>query len=121
MRTYAMGLGVPEQAIVLDYAGRRTYDTCYRARHIFDVKNAILVTQSYHLTRAMFTCLNLGIDASGVPSDIRTYRKSTMAGWEAREMLAIPVALWQVWVARPLPVVGQPEPIFPVENTAWGN
>ena len=113
MRDYAVGLGVPASDIVLDYAGRRTYDTCYRARFIFDVKQAILVTQQFHLTRAIFTCSNLGIDSSGVPADHRTFRRSTMAIWEAREIMATSVALWQVWIERPLPVLGQPEPIFP--------
>ncbi len=49
MRTYALSLGVPDEAIVLDYAGRRTYDTCYRARHIFGIQKATLVTQGFHL------------------------------------------------------------------------
>ncbi len=113
MRDYAVGLGVPSSDIVLDYAGRRTYDTCYRARYIFDVKQAILVTQQFHLTRAIFTCTNLGIDLSGVPADHRTFRRSTMAIWQVREIMATSVALWQVWIERPLPILGHPEPIFP--------
>jgi SanA protein len=56
MLAYAVELGVPEADIVLDYAGRRTYDTCYRAKKIFGVDNAILVTQRFHLPRAIFTC-----------------------------------------------------------------
>lgn len=47
MRRYALELGVPDDVIVLDYAGRRTYDTCYRARLIFGLKQAILVTKSF--------------------------------------------------------------------------
>ena len=71
MRQYARSLGVPEEAIVLDYAGRRTYDTCYRARDIFGVQSAILVTQNFHLPRALFTCNALGIRATGVESGSR--------------------------------------------------
>ena len=56
MCAYALSLGVPEDAIVLDYAGRRTYDTCYRAHAIFGIQQAVLVTQSFHLPRALFTC-----------------------------------------------------------------
>ena len=52
MRQYALDLGVPEADIVSDYAGRRTYDTCYRAKVIFQVQSAILVTQNFHLPRA---------------------------------------------------------------------
>jgi len=51
MKAYAISLGVPGEDIVLDYAGRRTYDTCYRAREIFGLDEAILVTQTYHLPR----------------------------------------------------------------------
>ena len=53
MRQYALTLGVPDSAIVLDYAGRRTYDTCYRARAIFGLDSALLVTQAFHLPRAL--------------------------------------------------------------------
>lgn len=49
MKEYAMSLGVPETDIVLDFAGRRTYDTCYRAQEIFGLEKALLVTQPYHL------------------------------------------------------------------------
>ncbi len=72
MKAYAMQLGVPEDAIVLDYAGRRTYDTCYRAKEIFKLNEAILVTQRFHLPRAIFTCSNLGLPVTGVEADRRT-------------------------------------------------
>jgi len=58
MRDLALSLGVPEADIVLDYAGRRTYDTCYRAKMIFGLTEAILVTQSFHITRAIYTAIN---------------------------------------------------------------
>jgi SanA protein len=112
MRDYAILLGVPEKNIVLDFAGRRTYDTCYRARHIFDVSDAILVTQSYHLPRALITCNNLGVRSTGVSADVRSYHSNSYAYWYARELPATTVALWEVWVSRPLPVLGKPEPIF---------
>jgi len=54
MRQLALSLGVPDTAIVLDYAGRRTYDTCYRAKAIFRVDQAILVTQAFHMPRAIY-------------------------------------------------------------------
>ena len=56
MRNLAVELGVPDEDIVLDYAGRRTYDTCYRAKEIFEVRNAVLVTQRFHLDRALYLC-----------------------------------------------------------------
>jgi SanA protein len=112
MRDYAISLGVPEQDIVLDYAGRRTYDTCYRAQKIFGVTHAILVTQSFHLPRALITCNNLGVESSGVSADIRTYLRRSYLYWWIRELPATTVAFWEVWVTRPLPVLGKPEPIF---------
>ncbi len=125
MFAYAVSQGVPEEDIVLDYAGRRTYDTCYRARHIFDLKEAILVTQKYHLPRALVTCNNLGLESSGVSADVRNYRRSSYAFWTIREVPATSVALWEVFVSRPLPVLGKPEPIFinrPVEPAQeWGS
>jgi SanA protein len=76
MRRYAISLGVPEADLVSDYAGRRTYDSCYRARYIFQVKKAILVSQEFHLPRAVYLCDQLGIDSTGVAADRRAYRTS---------------------------------------------
>jgi SanA protein len=115
MRAYALELGIPDNDIVLDYAGRRTYDTCYRAQKIFGLQQAILVTQSFHLPRALYTCNSLGLDAVGVPSDLRQYRDSSLAYWNLREVPATLVALWEVNISKPEPVLGQPEPIFPTE------
>ena len=113
MRQYALSLGVPDEAIVLDYAGRRTYDTCYRARDIFRVDSAILVTQGFHLPRALFLCNMLGVDGVGVPADIQYYRKISRAIWGFREALATLDAINDIFYKRPLPVLGNPEPIFP--------
>lgn len=112
MKTYAISLGVPEDAIVLDYAGRRTYDTCYRAKHIFGLQEALLVTQKFHLPRAIFTCQALGMHVSGVTADLRDYNTHSVRYWNIRELPATLVALWQVWVSHPLPVLGDLEPIF---------
>lgn len=112
MKEYAMSMGVPEDAIVLDYAGRRTYDTCYRAKEIFGLQEAILVTQRYHLPRALFTCQGMGISVNGVAADLRQYHTHSLRFWSLRELPATLVAVWQVWVSHPLPVLGNPEPIF---------
>lgn len=108
MLNYALELGVPRQDIVLDYAGRRTYDTCYRARFIFGVTQALLVTQEFHLPRAVFTCNSLGLPSEGVIADRRRYTGSATL----REIPASLVAMWDVWIAKPIPVLGDPEPIF---------
>jgi len=113
MRQLALSLGVPDDAVVLDYAGRRTYDTCYRAQAIFGVTEAILVTQAFHMPRAIYLCNHLGVDSLGVESDLRLYRKSSMLTWNLRELLATTAALWDVNISHPVPVLGKPEPIFP--------
>lgn len=114
MRTYALSLGVPEDAIILDYAGRRTYDTCYRARHIFGVRQALLVTQQFHLPRAVFTCNALGIRGEGVIADQRSYSRFSQRYWRIREIPATARAFLDVFVTRPLPVLGDPQPIFAI-------
>ncbi len=113
MRQYALSLGVPDEAIVLDYAGRRTYDTCYRARAIFGVQEAILVTQKFHLPRALYLCSHLGVDAIGATADRQYYRKLSRLFWNTRELFATFTALLDVHIFHPLPVLGKPEPIFP--------
>ncbi len=112
MQRLAISLGVPERDIVLDYAGRRTYDTCYRAGAIFGVRQAILVTQAFHLPRAVYTCNRLGVEAVGVCADRRVYEPFSMLYWNVRELLATLTALLDVHWLHPLPVLGQPEPIF---------
>jgi len=112
MRQYAVSLGVPDEAIVLDYAGRRTYDTCYRAKEIFQVDSAILVTQGFHLPRSLFLCNSFGVEAIGVKADNYYYLKRLRLVWYIRETLATMQAVWDVYVAHPLPVLGEPEPIF---------
>jgi SanA protein len=113
MRKLAVSLGVPNDAIVLDYAGRRSYDTCYRAKAIFQVDQAILVTQAFHMPRVIYECNKLGIESVGVESDLRIYRKSSVLYWNARELLATAAALWDVNIGHPKPVLGKQEPIFP--------
>ena len=112
MRQYALSLGVPDEAIALDYAGRRTYDTCYRARDIFQLDSVILVTQNFHLPRALFLCNMLGVDGVGVPADLQYYRKISRAIWNFRELLATVDAINDVMYKQPVPVLGEPEPIF---------
>lgn len=112
MRQYALSLGVPNDAIVLDYAGRRTYDTCYRAKAIFGVESALLVTQKFHLPRALFICNALGIRADGVEAKNRQYWRGSLLIWNFREQLATVGAFLDVYVNNPTPVLGEPEPIF---------
>lgn len=92
MRQTALDLGVPAGDIVLDYAGFRTYDSCYRARDVFGLRAATLVTNRFHLPRALYICRALGLDVVGVDADRRAYAGT--AYWTLREVLALPVAGW---------------------------
>lgn len=112
MRQYALERGVPDEDIVLDYAGRRTYDTCYRAKHIFQVDSAILVTQAFHLPRALFLCNWFDVESTGVEANNRYFLKRSLIYWNARELFANFQAVWDVMVTKPLPVLGDVEPIY---------
>lgn len=111
MRQFALLAGVPDQAIVLDYAGRRTYDTCYRAKVIFGIKSALLVTQKFHLPRALFLCNTLGLKTVGVEAS-NCYWNGSPFVWDVREQFATIAAFLDLYVSNPSPVLGKPEPVF---------
>lgn len=113
MRDYAISLGVPDEDIVLDFAGRRTYDSCYRAKVIFGADHLIVVTQAFHLPRAIFLCNAFDIEADGVPADEAYYHRSSYTFWWIREVFASIKAYWDVYITHPEPILGDPEPIFP--------
>jgi len=112
MRQYALELGIPSDAIALDYAGRRTYDTCFRAKTVFQVDSALLITQKFHLPRALFLCNALGLDAQGVEANNNRYRRGSLLIWNFREQLATVGAFLDVYVSNPVPVLGEPQPLF---------
>lgn len=109
MMAYALEQGVPEADLQPDYGGRRTYDSCYRAKEIFQVDQAVLVTQNFHLPRAMFLCDQLGMETVGVSADLQPY---IAARWMAiREVGAtLQSGADIVWQA-PSPIMGEPIPI----------
>lgn len=116
MQEYALLHGVDEADIVLDFAGRRTYDTCYRARDIFGLQELILVTQRYHAARALETCRVLGLDARVYLADRMPYIH--IRWYWAREVLALWKTWWDLFIQHPLPVLGEPQPIQD-QSVAW--
>ena len=86
MKKYAIEKGVPSEDIFMDHAGFSTYESVYRAKEIFGVKSMIIVTQKYHLYRAVFISKKLGIETYGVNSNPRRYVGAL--GRESREVLA---------------------------------
>ena len=73
MRKYALECGVAEEDVFMDHAGFSTYESMYRAKEIFCAENVIIVTQEYHLYRALYIATKLGINAIGVNADYREY------------------------------------------------
>jgi vancomycin permeability regulator SanA len=112
MARTAQELGVPESALVLDGDGARTYDTCYRAQAIYGVSDAILVTQRWHLPRALYLCDALGLTTVGVASDRHTFGLHLTLYWNLREVFATLAAWWDVTISHPLPALGEPTPIL---------
>jgi len=109
MKNYAVKLGVPAKAIVVDDAGFNTYDSCYRAHAIFGLADATLVSQGYHLPRAMVTCQNLGVRNSGVIA-IHPSRDFSVS-YIARELVSTDKMVFQL-VFKPNPtLLGKPLPI----------
>ncbi len=86
MKDFAAAEGVPEDVIFLDHAGFSTYESLYRAKEIFGAERIVIVTQEYHLYRALYTADALGLDAVGISADLRTYVGQTMR--ETREIAA---------------------------------
>ena len=86
MKEYAINKGVPSEDIFMDHAGFSTYESIYRAKEIFDADNIVIVTQEYHLYRALYIADKLDINAHGVNSDPRKYSGQTFR--ELREILA---------------------------------
>ena len=92
-------LNVPSDVVRVDYAGRRTYDTCIRAHELWGVDRAILVSQDFHLPRAIWTCRRLGIESVGVSASLQPY---ILGSWyRTRERLARYKAFIDVYLWRP--------------------
>lgn len=86
MKSCAIDAGVPSEHVFMDHAGFSTYESVYRAKEIFGADKIVIVTQEYHLHRALYIANALGIEAYGVSADLRTYAGQTKR--DAREVLA---------------------------------
>ena len=86
MKQYAIEHGVPSEDVFMDHAGFSTYETMYRAKEIFDADSIIVVTQEYHLYRAVYIADRLGMNTQGVSSDYRVYAGQVYR--DVREILA---------------------------------
>jgi len=105
MINYAIENGIPREDLQPDYAGRRTYDTCIRAKLIFGLNEAILITQSFHLTRALYTCNSLGVNSIGISSDLSSY--PDILYLQTRDIFAYTKAILDINFISPEVVLGE--------------
>ncbi|MDD3190935.1 MAG: ElyC/SanA/YdcF family protein [Candidatus Pacebacteria bacterium] len=116
-KDYLLQNGVPGADIFLDHAGFDTYDSVYRARDVFQVKSMVIVTQGYHLPRALYIADKLGLDAVGVGADLRPYGGESYRNF--REEFAV-VKAWLDIVLKSKPkFLGEPIPISGEGFASW--
>ena len=109
MKDYAVREGIDPENVFCDHAGFNTYASMYRARDVFQVRRAVIVTQRYHLYRALYIARKLGLEAYGVPADERTYR-----GQDVRDLREIAARCkdFAYCIFKPEPeYLGDPVPI----------
>ena len=96
MRRYAIDHGVPHEDVTIDGLGLRTYDSMYRARHVFGIKRLIVVTQGFHMDRSLLYCKAMRIDAYGVAADLPPELRDRF-----REPLAVLMSLIDIYILHP--------------------
>lgn len=97
--TLIKDFSIPKETIILDFAGRRTYDTCIRAKTLWKIDSAILVSQDFHLARALYTCESLGIESIGVSASLQPYIFEKY--YKSREYLATLKMLIDLYIWAP--------------------
>lgn len=110
MHDYLVANGVPTSAVVLDYAGFDTHDSCVRAHRVFGVDAAVVLTQDYHVRRAVFSCTAAGIDTQGVGVSSAGVRSAQLRRWELREVAASYKGWWDGLTGREPVHLGPAEP-----------
>lgn len=98
MRAYAIKRGVRASDVTIDDAGMRTYDSVYRARHVFGQDSVIVVTQGFHLGRTLFLGRGVGLDAYGVGADLPGEPRD-----QVRECAACLLAICDCYLWKPRP------------------
>lgn len=106
MKNYAIEKGVPTEDIFCDHAGFSTYESMYRAKHVFGADSIVVATQTYHLYRALYAAEGLGMEAVGVPSDYHEYGGQFL--FDVREILARSKDFFKTWMQPEATFVGDP-------------
>ncbi len=112
-----LDLHVPPEDVFLDYAGFDTYDSIYRAKAVFGATDLVIVTQAYHLPRALFIARGLGLDAVGVVADRQNYAK--LGYFRKREKLANLKALYDIVFRSEPKYLGEEIPISGDGRSSW--
>lgn len=106
MKDYAVAQGVPSEDVFCDHAGFSTYESMYRAKHVFGAERIVVATQTYHLYRALYAASGLGLEAVGVPSDYREYAHQFQ--YDVREIPARTKDFFKTLLRVPSTFVGDP-------------
>jgi SanA protein len=118
MRKALVDAGVPPKVIFEDHAGFNTWASMVRARRVFGVEDAVIVTQGFHMARALYLADHAGLDATGLTSDLRGYGKNGIKV-SIRELLSRVKAIGDVALDADV-VLGPPVPITGDGRTSWG-
>lgn len=98
MLNYLVNRGIPRDKIVIDGNNARTFDSCYRLKNELNRNEVVLITQEFHLPRALYLCNKMGLDAWGLPADQRLYRD--IVWFTIRDWLASALAYWDIRYQR---------------------
>ena len=116
VRKYLIDAGIPAEDIFLDHAGVDTYSSMYRTVHVFNAKSAIVVTQDFHLPRALYIARHMGLDTYGVVAN----GQGEFVGGYLREIPASVKALWDLTFSRVPATVGDPVDLSGDGQATWG-
>ncbi|MFY7938642.1 MAG: SanA/YdcF family protein [Flavobacterium sp.] len=121
MRKYIFrrNLNIKKEQIFMDHAGFDTYDSMFRAKEIFDIKSAIIVTQDFHINRSVYIARNLGINAYGFAVNENMYKESVRFNWKVREILTRVKAFKDILIGSHPTYLGEKIPITGNGMKSW--
>ena len=119
MRRYVLNEGIDEEDVFLDHAGFDTYDSMFRAKEVFDVESAIIVTQEFHIDRAVYIARKLGIEAVGFSVNQDKYKTFLQMNWYTREYLSRVKAFMDVLFESDPKYLGDVIPITGDGRLSW--
>lgn len=101
MEKFMLNQGVPASALITDQAGHRTYDSCWRAKHVFGLNETVVITQSFHMPRALLLCNALGLKSLGLLADHPRYEFHDWVYWKLRDVISLLKAFFDLYIHHP--------------------